>query len=135
MRYTLLAAVTALAVGAAVTVHAANERSPYGIVRPVYSGTTPEVGGKATTQPESSVASLNALFAEWDQAGFSTPSKLGQYRVYGGNGYVTTGPGYNYMVSLIRSCVTDIGEGRDHDAATKIAKARSLLAASNPGRE
>lgn len=131
----MLAAVTALAVGAAVTVHAENERSPYGVARPVYSGTTPEVGGKATTEPESSVASLNALFAEWDRAGFSTPSKPGQYRVYGRNGYVTTGLGYNYMVSLIRPAVNDIREGRNGDAATKIAKARSLLAASNPRKE
>ena len=131
----MLAAITALAVGAAVTGHAENERSPNGMARPVYSGTTPEVGGIASTEPGSNVASLNALFAEWDRAGFSTPSKSAQYRVYGRNGYVTTGPGYNYMVSLIRSGVTDIREGRDHDAATKIEKARSLLASSNPRKE
>jgi hypothetical protein len=101
MQYTALAAVAALAVGAAVTAHAQNERS-----------------------------SLNALLAQWDRAGFSSPSKPGQYRVYGRDGYVTSGPGYNAMVSLIRSAVIATQEGRDRDAVTEIAQASRLLTAS-----
>jgi hypothetical protein len=37
------------------------------------------------------------------------------------------------MVSLIRSAMNDTRDGRDRDAATEIAKARRLLAASNRG--
>jgi hypothetical protein len=33
--------------------------------------------------------------------------------------------------SLIRTATNDVRNGKDHDAATEIAKARSLLAASN----
>jgi hypothetical protein len=71
------------------------------------------------------------LLAEWDQAGFSTPSKPSQYRVYGRNGHVTNGGGYNYMVSLIRSAVSNVREGRDRDAAAEIAEAGRLLATTN----
>jgi len=127
----MIAVVTALAVGAAVTAYAENVRSPYGATQPVYPGAMSEVVGKTNAQAESNVASLSALSAEWDQAAFGTPSKPNQFRVYGRNGYVTDGPGYNAMVSLIRSAVNDTREGNDHDAATKIAKARNLLAASN----
>jgi hypothetical protein len=78
-----------------------------------------------------SVTLLNALLAEWDQAGFGTPSKPSQYRVYGRNGYVTNGGGYNYMVSLIRSAVSNIREGRTRDTAAEIAEARRLLATTS----
>jgi hypothetical protein len=125
MKYVILAAVAALAVGGTVTAHAASEPSPYLLAQPARSG-TPEGGN--------SVTALNALLAEWDQAGFSTPSKPSQYRVYGGNGHVTNGEGYNYMVSLIRSAVSNIREGRTRDAATKIAEARRVLATTNPLR-
>jgi hypothetical protein len=84
--------------------------------------------------PESagtSVTPLTALLAEWDQAAFGTPSKPSQYRVYGRNGYVTNGGGYNYMVSLIRSALSNIREGRDRDSAAEIAEARRLLATTN----
>ena len=74
MKYTMLAVVTALSVGAAVTVHAENERSPYGATRLVYSGAMSEIAGKTNSQAESNVASLSALFAEWDQAAFNTPT-------------------------------------------------------------
>jgi hypothetical protein len=124
MRYVILAAVTALAVGGAVTAHAANERSSYVPVNPAYSGAMPEGAGTSVTR-------LNALLAEWDQAGFSTPSKPSQYRVYGRNGHVTNGGGYDYMVSLIRSAVSNTREGRDRDAAAEIAEARRLLATTN----
>jgi hypothetical protein len=79
----------------------------------------------------SSGTPLNALLAEWDQAGFSTPSKPSQYRVYGRNGHVTNGGGYNCMVSLIRSAVSNTREGRDRDAAAEIAEAGRLLATTN----
>lgn len=131
MRYTMLAAVTALAMGAAVTAHAENERSSNRAVRSAYSGAITEVADKTYLEAGSDVTSLTALFAEWDRAGFAAPSKPGQSLVHGRNGYVTSGPGYNAMVSLIRSAANDTREGRDHDAAAKIAKARSLLAASN----
>jgi hypothetical protein len=119
-----LAAVTTLAVGGVVTAHAASERSPYVPAQPAYSGVMPEGAG-------SSVIQLNALLAEWDQAGFGTPSKPSQYRVYGRNGHVTNGGGYNYMVSLIRSAVSNTREGRARDAAAEIAEAGRLLATTN----
>jgi hypothetical protein len=122
MRYITLATVAALAVGVAVTAHAENAPAFNGNARTFVSEARPEA---------SSVASLNALLAEWDHAGFNTPGKPGQSRVYGRDGYVTTGGGYNVMVFLIRSAVNDVREGRDQDAAPKIAKARSFLAASN----
>jgi len=132
MKYIMLAAVTAVAIGAAVTAHAENERSPNGAVRSAYSGAITEVADKTYSEAWSGASSLTALLAEWDRAGFATPSKPGQSRVYGRNGYVTSGPGYNAMASLIRSAANDTREGRDRDAAAEIAKARSLLAASNP---
>jgi len=74
------------------------------------------------------------LLAEWDRAGFVTPSKPSQYRVYGRNGYMTSGPGYNAMVALIRAAVNDAREARDRDAATKIASAKALLATNHLGQ-
>jgi hypothetical protein len=127
MKYAILAAVTALAVGGVVAAHAANERSPYVPMQSADPGAMPEGAG-------SGVTSLNALLAEWDQAGFSAPSKPSQYRVYGRNGHVTNGGGYNYMVSLIRAAVTDIRAGRDRNAAIEIAEARRLLTANNQFR-
>jgi hypothetical protein len=123
MKYIMLAAVTAFAVGTAVTAHAENRPSPDSAAQPASSA----VG--------SSVESLTALFAEWDRAGLNAPSKPDQYRVYGRDEHVTSGPGYNTMVSLIRTAAYDVRNGKDHDAATEIAKARSLLAASNFGRD
>jgi hypothetical protein len=119
MKYIMLAALTALALVNVATAHAENQRSPDDAAQPAYS------------RAGNSVASLTALLAEWDRAGFVAPSKPGQYRVYGRNGYVTSGPGYNAMVSLIRSAVNDAQRGHDQDAARKIARAQSLLAASN----
>jgi hypothetical protein len=122
MKYIVLAAVTAFAVGTAVTAHAENQRSPDSAAQPAYAGAP------------TGATSLAALLAEWDRAGFVPPVKPGQYRVYGRNGYVTSGPGYNAMASLVRSAVNDAQRGHDHDAARKIAGAQSLLAASNSGR-
>jgi hypothetical protein len=122
MRYITLVTVAALAVGIAVAAHAENAPAFNGNARTFFS----RAGSEA-----SSVASLNALLAEWDHAGFNAPGKPGQSRVYGRDGYVTTGGGYNFMVTLIRSAVNDVREGRDQEAAPKVAKARILLAASN----
>ena len=118
MKHLMLAALTALAVANVATAHAENQRSP-------------EAAQATSSLVGSNVASLTALLAEWDRAGFVAPSKPGQYRVYGRPGYVTSGPGYNAMVSLIRSAVNDARRGHDQDAARTIASARSLLAASN----
>jgi len=130
MKYVMLAAITALAVGAAGTAHADDEQSPNSAARPAYSSAVTEVADKTNAEAESSVASLTALLAEWDRAGFVAPIKPTQYRVLGRNGYVTSGPGYYAMVSLIRSAVKDAREGRDQDASAKIAQASSFLAAS-----
>jgi hypothetical protein len=75
----------------------------------------------------SSAAALNALLADWNRIGFSTPSKPAQYRVYGRDGHVTNGPDYNAMVTLIRLALEDSREGRDQAALAKVAKVRSLL--------
>ena len=75
-----------------------------------------------------SAAALQALLQDWDRAGFLPPSKPAQYRVYGRNGYKTSGPGYNFMVAQIRAAVADSRVGRDRAALAKIATAKSLLA-------
>jgi hypothetical protein len=115
MKHVILAAVAALAVGGTVTAHAASEGSPYVPAQPAHTSVMADGTG-------SSVLQLNALLAEWDQAGFSAPSKPSQYHVYGRNGHVTTGEGYNHMVSLIRSAVSATREGRDRDAGSKLQK-------------
>ena len=122
MKYITHAAVAALAMGVVVTAHAENAPAFTGKVRTFLA---------ETRSDDPSAASLNKLLSEWDQAGFNAPSKPGQSLVHGRGGYVTTGGGYNVMVSLIRSAVNDVREGRDQVAAPKIAKVRSLLAASN----
>ena len=80
------------------------------------------------TVRSSSAASLNALSAEWDRIGFIAPSKPAQHRVYGRDGHVTDGPGYNVMVSLIRSATIDSRAGRDAEALAKIGRVKRLLA-------
>jgi hypothetical protein len=125
MKTIMLAAAAALAIGATDAALAQSESS-----RNEISPAAPTIG----MPMPSSAASLRTLLAEWDRAGFVTPSKPGQYRVYGRNGYVTNGPGYFAMVSLIRSATRDVQEGRDRNAQIKIANARGLLAASNSER-
>jgi hypothetical protein len=129
MNTIISAAITALAVGAAVTAHAANGQPRQ--AQPAYPRAVSEVTGETYAEAGRNVASLSSLLAEWDQAGFATPSKPSQYRVYGRNGYATSGPGYNAMVSLIRGAMSDSRKGSVHDAGIEIAKARSLLAASH----
>ena len=125
MKYTTLAAVAALAMGVTAAAHAANDPS---------FNTKAWIFSSEATAEASTVASLNALLAEWDYAAFNPPGKPGQSRVYGRDGYVTTGGGYNVMVFLIRSAASDVRKGRDGDAAPKIARARVLLAASHSGK-
>lgn len=84
-------------------------------------------GSNAPPVPGSSSAPLSALPRDWDRAGFSAPSKPAQSRVYGRDGYMTSGPGYAIMVSLIRSAVQAAREGRDQDALAKIEQVRTLL--------
>jgi hypothetical protein len=122
MKYTILAAVAALAVGTWGTAHAQNAQS----VASAGAASAP------AAYQQGSAASLDALLSDWDRAGFNTPSKPSQYRVYGRNGCSISGPEYNTMVSLIRSAVRDAQQGRDQDAAIDIAKARGLLASVAP---
>ena len=82
---------------------------------------------EAASVPGSSVAPLNALIRDWDQAGFSAPSKPAQALVYGRAGYVTSGGEYHAMISLLQSSIRDSAEGRDQDALAKIARVRGLL--------
>jgi hypothetical protein len=131
MKYTTLVAVLAFTASAAVTAHAANDPSFNNAERPANAAVRHTAFVKSNVATEVPGASLNALLAEWDQASFEPPGKPGQSRVYGRDGYVTTGGGYNEMVFLIRSAVTDVRAGRDQDAAPIIAKARTLLAADN----
>jgi hypothetical protein len=132
MKNLVFAAVTAIAGAAAATTHAENKRTLDRAARTVVSdGTADAAAYKPSPESGGGAALLNALLAEWDEADFSPPSKPSQYRVYGRNGFVTSGPGYNALVSLIRSAIADSRAGRDRDAATKAAEARSLLASSN----
>ncbi len=78
----------------------------------------------------SSAPVVAQLLADWKSIGFGTPSKPAQYRVYGRNGYITNGPTYNQMITLIRLAVKDSREGRDQDALLKVAEVRRLLTKS-----
>jgi hypothetical protein len=133
MKYAILAAVTAVVVGAAATAHAEDQGS--------LRGAAPSVGVPAASAPAVSIAdqatassraSLAVLLADWERAGFNPPSKPSQYRVYGRNGYVTSGPGYNAMAAEIRSAVIASQRGDDHETAEHIAQARILLASVAP---
>lgn len=84
-------------------------------------------GASDLSRPGSSATALQELFADWDRIGFSAPSKPGQSRVYGRGGYVTSGPGYNTMVTLLRIAAADSRAGHDEEALEKIAKVRNLL--------
>jgi hypothetical protein len=148
MKYTILAAVAALAVGTWGTAHAQNAQSvasagaasapaayqPSAGAASAPAAYRPSAGAASApaAYQQGSAASLDALLSDWDRAGFNTPSKPSQYRVYGRNGYSISGPEYNTMVSLIRSAVRDAQQGRDQDAAIDIAKARGLLASVAP---
>jgi hypothetical protein len=133
MKKTILAAVTALLVGAGAAAQAAETGPQFVAGQSAFSSNPPvSAAFKARPQTETTVASLAALLADWDRAGFNPPSKPSQYRVYGRNGYVISGPGYNMMVSLLRSAVREADQGRDRAAAAHIAQARGLLTSVAP---
>src|SRR5260221_6560044 len=102
MKYTMLMAAAALAVGAASTAHAENEQSPYSAVRPAYARSV--TGGAEETYPESASipVSVSAVVAEWNRAGFKPALKATQDRVYVLDIYVTSGRTFNANVSLVR---------------------------------
>ena len=118
----------AVAALAATSARAEGTRHPPCLARPSHSAAMAHSpGANAPPVPGGSSAALAALLADWDRAGFSAPSKPAQFRVYGRKGYVTSGPGYNAIVSLIGSALRDSREGRDQEALAKIAKVRRLL--------
>ena len=116
MKYLIVAAVTALVAVAGTAAHAEN----------------PSIPTVASTPGGGNAGALQALLAEWDRAAFNPPSKPSQSRVFGRNGYVTSGPEYNVMVASIRSAVADAAAGSDRAEALDIARARSLLAGNAP---
>ena len=128
MKYVTLAAVSALVLGGTATAKAENSSSaPSAAASTSVSTTSPPAVSHAYPGTGSDAAALNALLADWDRAGFNPPSKPSQYRVLGRDGYVTSGPGYNAMVSSIRAAVRDTEAGHDHAASQDIARARGLL--------
>jgi hypothetical protein len=129
----MLAAVAALAAGTVATAHAADTQSAYSTVQS--PGSTPSINMAPEAGAENEAASLQALLADWNQAGFGSPSKPAQFRVYGRNGYVTSGPRYYAMVSAIRRAESDAQRGHDGAEASDIARARSLLASAAPAAE
>ncbi len=54
---------------------------------------------------------LEKLLADWDAAGFETPSKPGQMIVHGRNGRVSSGGEVTYMITQIRQAVWDCQHG------------------------
>ena len=119
-----LAAAAALILGAATASHAGDPRLASNTAPDAQHGSTTST---TTASPDTTQA-LNALLTEWDQAGFTPPSKPAQYRVYGRNGYVTTGSGYGVMVSSIRAAITAVHAGHDDEALANIDRAKSMLA-------
>lgn len=135
MKYVTLAAATVLAAAVVNTAHAENRPSTFNAIRTAPAPIEAGMAEAPAAQIGTSAASLNALLTEWDRAGFLTPNKPSQYRVYGRNGYVTSGPGYNTLVALIRSAANDVRAGRNREAEMEIVKARALLAATRPAQE
>lgn len=84
MKSIILAAITALAMGAAVTAHAETQPSAQGVGQLAYSGGIAEVADEAPLSCGDHTASLTALLPEWDGAGFAAPSKPSQYPSMGG---------------------------------------------------
>ena len=124
---TLLAATFALALGAG-SAYAENTQLALGSVRPAYSVSVAN-GPPANVPavPGSSAAPLSALLQDWDRAGFEAPTKPAQARIYGRNGYVTSGGEYHAMVSLLQSAIRDSHKGRDEAALGKITRVKALL--------
>lgn len=124
---TLLAATFALALGAG-SASAENTQLALGSVRPAHPVSI--ASGPAANVPAvlgSSAAPLGALLQDWDRAGFAAPTKPAQARIYGRNGYVTSGGEYHAMVSLLQAAIRDSHEGRDEEALGKITQVRALF--------
>ena len=123
----LLAATFALALGAG-SAYAENAQLALGSLRPAHPVSI--ANGPAANVPAvpgSSAAPLSALLQDWDRAGFAAPTKPAQARVYGRNGYVTSGGEYHAMVSLLQAAIRASHEGRDKEALGKITRVRALL--------
>jgi hypothetical protein len=64
---------------------------------------------------------LNSSLADWDVAGFDTPSKPGQMIVHGRNGRVSTGPEVTYMINQIRQAIWDCQHGNVQAVRERVA--------------
>src|SRR5271167_4457666 len=126
MKYFAFAAAAMLAVAAVNPAYALSEPTSFSATQTTSSLTGPRAADTAAVHED-----LSALQSEWDRAAFQAPDKPSQYRVYGRDGYETSGPEYDTLVTLMRSAETEVQAGRDRKAATNIAEARSLLAASD----
>jgi hypothetical protein len=130
MKYITVAAAIMLVCGTAVTAHAQTARTLDDAVQPAKAA--PVVEAAAARPSGETQAALDTVGGAWDRAAFDSPSKPSQYRVYGRNGFVTSGPQYNAMVESIREAVSDVDRGRDHAAAIHIDRAQELLTDSAP---
>jgi hypothetical protein len=69
---------------------------------------------ESATLPQQPCTSHHAkLLADWDAAGFETPSKPSQSIVHGRNGRISSGPEVTYMISRIRLAARDCQHGDD----------------------
>jgi hypothetical protein len=118
MKHVFLAAAAAFAVAAGSAYAQPNPPEPE---RPGFSNSA-----RSATQ-------LKSLLEDWDRAGFTAPSKPSQYRVYGRDGHMADGPGYNAMVSLIRTAMRDSRLGHEREALIAIARAQTLLGRGTAG--
>ena len=123
----LLAATFALALGAG-SAYAESNQVALGAVRPAHPVSIANgPAANVLAVPGSSAAPLRALLQDWDRAGLAAPTKPAQARIYGRNGYVTSGGEYHAMVSLLQAAIRDSHEGRDKEALGKITQVRALL--------
>ncbi len=126
-KITLLAATFALALGAG-SAYAENTQFALGSLRHAYPVSIADgPAANVPAVPGSSAAPLSALLQDWDRAGFAAPTKPAQARIYGRNGYVTSGGEYHAMVSLLQVAIRDSNEGRDEAALGKITQVRALF--------
>jgi hypothetical protein len=70
---------------------------------------------------------LVKLLADWDAAGFETPSKPGQMIVHGRNGRVSSGPEVTYMINQIRQAIWDCQHGDVPTVRERIALVNERL--------
>jgi hypothetical protein len=67
----------------------------------------PAMPAEAAPLPQHPCARLEKLLADWNAAGFETPSKPSQAIVRGRHGRVSSGPEVTRMISQIRQAVRD----------------------------